>query len=544
MIQIDCDYNFYGRTETLQTLKRRYLDLKDGYRQNVAIVGNRYAGKSSILYQFIKNLDEDNIAYIYLDIENKDFNYFCHKFIRSLLYSFSKNKQLPPHDDIKLLMQSAQGYIPHTIDVIKRIFRDFHLGKQNDAYLGLINLPEVFTNESQQFCMLIIDEFQYIEELMGAMAFQELGKKIMVQKRCLYILSSSYQNQANKILSEKLSLLFGNFEIISLEPFNGRESQNFIQSNLKELKIGSQLKSFLTDFTGGYPLYINLICQELINLTAIHQQGEIYLPILTQAVENTIFNRWGVISRHFEIMMNELCSGKANCYMPAILMELAKGTSKIQDISRTLDIKKKYVNQRINHLLSAGIIIRNGHFLYFKDKLFKYWIKFIYQRRLTSEDFMPEKQRRQFKDEFNAAVEHFKNCSRKEFSSRIMEILDCFDNDSIDLEGRKYKMPHFRQFLPCAFNNELGKNIEGIKALTDEHEWLIVVKKENFMESDVNFILSETKKGKKKPARCLIVSLSQLDDQTRLKALQERFWIWNERELTTLFNLFDKPSVI
>jgi hypothetical protein len=47
-----------------------------------------------------------------------------------------------------------------------------------------------------------------------------------------------------------------------------------------------------------------------------------------------------------------------------------------------------------------------------------------------------------------------------------------------------------------------------------------------------------------RPRRCVIVSLSDLDEGARLRALEERMWIWNEPELNSLMNLYDKPYIV
>jgi len=72
--------------------------------------------------------------------------------------------------------------------------------------------------------------------------------------------------------------LFGNFEIVGLEAFNFGEAQGLIDHNLDGVKIGLYLKNFIADFTGGHPLYINLLCQELIFLSSFYVQDEIYAP--------------------------------------------------------------------------------------------------------------------------------------------------------------------------------------------------------------------------------------------------------------------------
>jgi len=544
MNHTDLEKNFFGRTDILGLLKKRVVDLKEGCRQNVAILGNHHVGKSALLRSFLSNLDDKDVTAIYLDLENKDFHYFFSKFTGSLLYNFSKNRQLPLYDDLNLLLESTNTYIPQTVQVIKKIQKDFHSGKLSASYLGLLTLPEIFTNETGKFCILLLDEFQMLEEFGVPHAFQNLGKKIMTQKRCFYIVTSSLKETAKKILSEKLSLLFGNFETINIDTFDIETSKQFIGYNLTGIKIGNSLQSFLTDFTGGHPLYLNLICRELINLSAIHKQQEIYLPLLSQAVENTIFDRWGVISRHFELVVNELCSGKGNHIVSHILISLSNGKYKIDEIIQDSGIKKSKLGQKITRLIELGIIIKNGNFHYFKDKFFKYWIRYIYQRRLKDVELTPDKQRQQFREEFNAGVEDFNVTTRQDFSSRIIDLFYCFDNEALNLNGRKYKLPVFKEVTPCQFRNESGNYVDVIKAATEDAVWFVISKTEHVGENDVNMILREAKLVEPRPERYLIISLADLDENTRLKALQERFWIWSEQELNVLLTLFDKPYIV
>ncbi|HQP10821.1 MAG TPA: hypothetical protein PKV41_05500, partial [Candidatus Omnitrophota bacterium] len=438
----------------------------------------------------------------------------------------------------------TKGHIPQTVQVIRKIQKDFSHGKVSASFLGLLTLPEIFTNETGKFCILILDEFQNLEEFGVPNIFQHLGKKIMTQKRCFYIVVSSFKAAARKILSEKLSLLFGNFETVEIDTFDVQASQQFIAHMLEGHRISQQLSNFLTDFTGGHPLYLKLVCGELRNLSAVYKQNEVYLPLLSQAVENTIFDRWGVISRHFELAINKLDGEKKDSGASFLLLSLSNGKYKTDDIVKDTGIKRGKIVQLMAQLTESGIIVKNGNLYYFKDKLFKYWMKYVYQRRLRGVDLAPDKQLQQFKEEFSANVEDFHVASRQDFSSRIIDLFYCFDNEALNLNGRKYKLPTFREIIPCKFRNDTGSYIDAIKAATEDAVWFVVSKREHVEENDVTTILREAKRFNPRPEKCLIVSLGNLDENTRLKALQEKFWIWSEQELNTLLTLFDKPYIL
>ena len=534
--------NFFGRTAIMELLKKRVIDLKEGYRQNVALFGNRYIGKTTILRQFLANLDED-ITVVYIDVENKDFRSFLDQFVGSLLCHYSRSRKLPLYEDVALFLESVQESIPHTVSVIRKIYKDYHAKKLSTSFHGLLALPEIFTNETGRVCVLVLDEFHRLEEVTVPNAFAHLGKKIMTQKKCLYVVTSSHPQQSKKVLLEKLSLLFGNFEMISVDPLDPQTSRQFIEETLQGIIIKEPLRDFLVDFTGGYPLYLHLICNELVNLSVVHGQDEVFIPVLAQAVESTIFNRWGLISRHFELMVQELAVGKGNQIIPALLMSLANDKHKADALCAELGFKKSQVAGKINRLKEEGVIFKNGNFYYFRDKILKYWIKYIFQPRLKDMGGDPQQRRERFHREFQSCVENFNVTSVKDLPLRIMELLYCFDNEAFDLNGRKYKLPVFREIVPWQISNEQGQSLNVIKALTNEDVWLIAVKGENVSEAEVSALLEESRKNAPKPQRHLIISLKALDENTRLKALQERCWIWNEDEINTLLTLFNKPYI-
>lgn len=534
----------FGRKPILDILKRKVLNLKDGYRQNIAVLGHPHVGKSTMLQSFVSDIDEKDVIPVYLDLENKDFEYFFAKFIGSLLYQYSKVRGLPLSDDIVRLMDAAGYLIPNTIDVIKTIRRDFEAGRRADCFLGLLTLPEVFSHETKMYCVLILDEFQAIDDFMVPDAFKKLGKKIMTQKRCFYIVSSSSPSLANKILNEKLSLLFGNFEIVPLESFDSVTSEHFIQSALGEIRVGTELIQFLADFSGGHPLYLNLLCRELRNLASVHQQEEIYLPLLTQGVENTIFDRWGVISRHFDLLVNDLCVGKDNRVIANLLMALANGCNKFDDIMLETGLTKTQLGQRLNRLVDLGVVLRNVNHYCFKDRLLKHWIKFVFQKRIKDVELAPDRQRKQFREDFYCTANDFKTHSRKEFSSRILELIHCFDNESFNLNGRKYKLPSLEDITSLKIRSENGPAIDVIQARSEETAWHIIMKKDNFVENDLHAVLSRIKRNGRKQERGLIISLNGLDQNARVKALQEKFWVWDSAEVNTLLTLFDKPYIL
>jgi len=89
-----------------------------------------------------------------------------------------------------------------------------------------------------------------------------------------------------------------------------------------------------------------------------------------------------------------------------------------------------------------------------------------------------------------------------------------------------------------------GNFFDALVAGADEGQWLVVLKKDPLHENDVNGILEEMKKMSPRPQRCVVVALSGLDDNAKLRALQEKFWVWNEPEVNALMHLYDEPCIV
>jgi len=542
---IDFDHNFFGRRSVLEILKKRVMGLKEGYRQNVALLGDRYIGKTALLHGLISQMEEQDVFFLYLDLENRDFSYFAIQFTKSLLYNFLKKENISPlQEDLKLLCAACKTRLPRTVFLVQAIETFTAQGKNLEAYHMILSLPEVFTQETGRAVVLIFDEFGHLENFNIPEVFAELGKHIMTQKNCLYIVASSNPQQTQTILSEKLSLLFGNFETIALEPFNFSEAQGLIDHNLDGVKMGLHLKNFIADFTGGHPLYINLLCQELICLSGVYAQHEIYAPIVTQAIENVIFNPWGVISRHFELQISALTNGKNAGVMVAVLGALAQGKHKISDLLESLKLKMSQVTPRINMLMDSNIVERNGNYYHIKDKLFTYWIRYVYQRRLRVIDLELGRSRKQFKEEISRALNDFGMVARKDLSMRIADLMHKFDNESFVLCGRRYKLSPFSDIRVLKLRTGAGNYFDAISATGQEGVWLVVLKKDPVHDNDLNGILEEIKKLDPKPARSVIVSLSGLDENAKVRALQEKLWIWDEDQLNSLMHLFDEPIIV
>ncbi len=544
MNTIDMNLNFYGRAITLDVLNKRIKGLTDGFRQNVALLGSRYIGKTALLRQVMAQVDDHNVILVYVDLENRDLPYLAQQLNKSLLYHYLKKLGNPVQDDLAVLCASARAHVPQTVGLIEAVQSLAQEDKIREAYHALLTVPEIFSQETGQKVVLILDEFHILGDFGIDEVFSDLGKRLMTQKNTLNIFASSQPTLAREIFNEKLSLLFGNFEILDIGPLTFNEAIGLIDHNLQGLNIGLQLKNFIVDFTGSHPLYINLLCQELIAVAAIYRQQEIYAPALTQAIENLIFNPWGVINRHFELHINAITKHKSGGLTVQVLCALAAGFHKISDIIEHLSVKPNQLNNRVSMLLGADIVGKNGNYHHIKDKLFTYWLKYVLSRRLQSVELEHGRMRRQFKDELNRAINEFAVTSRKDLTTRFSELIHKFDNEAFTLNGRRYKLNRFTDIKPMRLRTTAGHVYEAMTAQADDENWLVILKKDPLWEHELNLLNEQIKNLEPKPSRCVVVALNGLEDNARVRALAQKMWVWEEGDINALMHLFDEPALV
>ncbi|MBF0330613.1 MAG: ATP-binding protein [Candidatus Omnitrophica bacterium] len=535
---------FYGRKEILALIRKRVGDLKEGYRQNLALLGSRHVGKSAILQKFIRDIDDHAVMSLYFDLEGRDINYFVMKMARGILYQYAKSKGMPLHETLTALAESLMSAVPGTAKAALEAAILLDKNKLPAAYEAALRLPEILFQETNLFSVIVIDEFHQIDEFGINEPFKVLAERITLQKSSLFIITSSCEDRANRILAERLTLLFGNFELVTVSPFDLKSSQAFIESRSGHLRMGLHLRNFLADFTGGRPLYLDLLLHEIINLAAIHKQPEVYAPLVVQSIESLVFSRWGAISRHFELIIEGVCGGRPNRLVMEILFALVNGTHRAKDLVDLLGVKQAQVTQKLNFLVENDVIERNGTHVHVKDKLFRYWIKYVFQRRIKSIDLEIGSEMRDFKDELARALSQFQVTSRKDLSTRMTELVACFSNELLTLQGHLYRLPAFSEIRPIKIKARSGNFFDVLEAKTEDGIWLLVLRKDPVGEVDIHMVAEEARKMGVRPRRCVIVALSELDDTAKLKALEEHMWIWNEPEVNSLMNLYDQPYIV
>jgi len=524
----------FDRENYIQILAKRVNGLKEGYRQNIAIIGDENVGKTSILSKFLANFYDPRIITVYLELRPESLDGFAKRFIGVLLYNFLSNSGLPLKEDLDYLIAKSCRYIPLTVAKINFIIHELSRRKKINIITELFNLSELIHQETGKFTVLFLDEFHNLEDIGVNNFYREWSKLLMVQKNTLYCLASSRMFKTRVILSKQLSLLFGNFEIITIEPFDIHTSSRYLDTQISGARLKPQLKDFIINFTGGYPLYLELIADALSKTDA-----EINLADI---LEDLLFNTSGILNQRFSNYIKRfLDTGASNDYV-SILYLISSGRNRIKDIAHILHKQKKDLAIRIDYLLELDAITRSGDFLKVSDRLFAYWLRFVYQEKMRSLSFDARNQKEKFKDNIQELIAEFAKQSIKPLVNRVGELLQLFEDDLMQLERKKIRLHHFREIKPLIFSQRLLK--DGLLGRCSDALWIMAVKSEALTEQDITEFAKECKRYHHKSQRKIMVTLKEVDPNARLRALEEKIWTWDLNSLNQMLDLFSKPRVI
>ncbi|OIO38556.1 MAG: hypothetical protein COT00_04685 [Candidatus Omnitrophica bacterium CG07_land_8_20_14_0_80_50_8] len=537
--------DFFGRQAILDIILKRANALKSGYRQNVAIIGHQHLGKTSILRHFLHIFRDPEVLCVYVEIKIQALDYFVEQFIRSLLFQFLVQKQVvPTTDSLTGLAETAMPFIPLTVGRIHEIMSLLKQRHAEEAYARLFELTSIVKQETGKHCIVILDEFHRLGEFGVKNTFSNFGKRIMVQKDTMYLLSSSSFSASRRILAEKLSLLFGNFERIYLEPFDFETSFQFLEKKIAPAGIPQNLKYFLVAFTDGQPFFLDTIakrireCARLKNETVISRQtvGEVLLKLL--------FESQGVLNQFFLKIISPWTRSDSRGSHILILAGMANGVNKLKDLSVLIRRNQRDTSRQIEELIEQELIIKTGVFYRFHNKIFKFWMREVYEKKellLLSSASGPEA----FLHRMDDMISEYDELLKMDMTDRVLGLFSQFKNEIVDFGEKKRQLPHFTEFIKSPDDTQTLKgNAKNVIAKGHGRCWVCKIAEEKATEREVMNLVRNDVYDKRGVSTKVLVTLNGADDNAKLLAKEKRVLTLGLSRINMLMDIFGKSPII
>jgi hypothetical protein len=535
------------REEILNTLIRRVNSFAEGYRQNIAIFGEPCIGKTTLIKNLFssESLKKNSIIPAYLEIKIEPFEFCAKRFIKSILSQVVKSDPLltASRDAVLLIEDLAIDY-PKTAQICARVLHDIEKSKLDEAFSFMLDIPPALSEETKKRCVLVLDEFHNLDNFTLKNPFGTIAKKIMTQKDTMYMLVSSRTNLSLRVVNEKLALLFGNFEKFFLKPLDAADSRVFLQNNIKGAALPHVYMDFISSFAGNRPFYMQVVCDEIErSVFSKRVSPENHQDLVERSFENALFKRNSILNQYFYNLLFKISEGKLLSKTISVMISLSSENKKQGDIAKDAKLQSGDVSKILNSMIELDIIARNGAFYRFTDRLFRFWLKSVYMRRISSfsldENMEEDAFRKDISGRFNVFAQEFE----KELSRRIIELFRLFKNDIIQLNGKKHKFISFTDVEE--FKDRNGSQAASVLATNGRQKWLCTIKKENITENDMLDIIKDSRNQKKNSGinKNIVIAFSGVNENAYLMAKEAKFWTWSAEDLNVLMELYGKPQV-
>ena len=531
---------FFGRDEVLELLNKRVSALKDGYRQNVALTGQSLAGKTSILHHFLYSIKEEDFITIYVEVVKEPFLSFSNRFIATLLYNALTKTGIEAGFELEDLLDKAEEKLPKTHAAIRQINLLIEKSDYDGAYLNLLGLTSTLKEEIKKSCVVILDEFDNLEHIGIKNPFLNFGKVIMIQKDTMYIVSSSRSQVFKKILNEKLSLLFGNFEMVKISGFDVENAKRFIDMRLGGFEMDDVLKKFLVVFTDGNPFYLNHIAKKASQIAGEKMSNYIDIDVLTGAMIETVYDSSGIIHQYLTNFMLDLLDSKHKERYLAILTSIANGRNRLADVAKSVKAKQAEVSKDMVLLSEIGLVSKYGIFYKIDDSLLEFWLEKVYQRRknllvdgIFNRNELFSSQVKSYISEFTAGYE-------KGVTEYLSELFSSFSNEFVQIEGRLFRLPHFTRVEVKSFDQDKKYLAATFRGST----WLVQAYTDVVNENDIVEYIRNVKVMTYKISNKIVIPLKGIDENARLLAKELKISIWDMTTLNNILGVYGKNKVI
>lgn len=534
---------FFDRKYYLDILTKRVKALNDGYRQNIALLGDELVGKTSIILHFLNRFHDNRILTIYLALRHESLEYFAKRFIGVLLYNFLSNSGANLKEDLNFLINKSENFIPRTVEKIRSILAIVERKRKETVFTDLLSLCDTIYQETQKSCVVILDEFHNLDTLGIKNLYKEWAKILILQKNTMFVIVSSAKFRAKRILSENLSLLFGNFETIEVDSFDPKASDEFLQDRLGRVVLDKTLRNSIINFAGGSPFYLEVVSAALCKMKSQDTSDTpITKSMLIDALQDLMFEETGTLNQRFNNYLRNLFEWRINQDYIWLLYCISNEHNKVNNMAQILHKQKKEIMRMLNQLSELDVINRNGDFFGINDRIFGFWLKFVHQNKTGALSFDANAQKNAFREGIDNVIKEFIINSGKVITDRIAELLQLFGNEVVYIERKRLRLTNFREIKPLKFNSPIIK--DGVIGRSTDYLWIIAIKDDLITDDDITEFARECKKYKQKTQRRIFITPIDIDMNVRLKALEEKIWTWNLNNVNLLFDLFNKPAII
>ncbi|HEX9780289.1 MAG TPA: AAA family ATPase [bacterium] len=518
------------RPELAHRLSQRLTAFRDGFRQNLALIGPPGTGKTFQLQQLLLG-DHRGLLLIYCPVYRESCRTFLSRLLCSVLQAGLSRQD---SQDLQELLADADTRLPHTAAAARAADGLLSRRAYGEAFNRTLDTIPALTRETGRAAVLMLDEFLYLDVLGLGHAFHELGKRVMTWPSTQFILASSLPYQATSILRERLQLLFGQFELLTLETLEARVAAAWIRHELDPLDGSHTLTPFLVHWLGGYPWYLAVWSRRMRELAMLRGQQTLSRELLFETSWDLLGRPEGIFHQWCRSRVEFLAHPKQGVRAMEVLLQVAEGARTASAVSAR--IGRAGVVGILQLLAEADLVERRGTCWFVPDPLLRCWLTNVVsvQRAGTVPDDAAVQRR--FDAHLSALWDRWQAASRQAFPERVSKLFGSFQDEMVLLSSKTGRLPKFERVELLATPIRPGAMC--LIAEGDGRHWAAAISEGDVDEALVSQFDALCRARSPRPSRKLLVTGGAVEDNASLLAKSTSMWVWRGEDLSVLQALY------
>ena len=357
---------FVRREYYLELLDKNTNSFKKGAAKNIALLGSRKSGKTSIVKEHIKNVKD--VIPVYIDLEKISLNpeNFSVEFIGNIIFHFLK-KPLKEYKKFLLLenlLRNESQISKNAFSLIKTIENELLKIKPDQKLLveSAFNFAEILGKENNKKFLIVFDNFEIIFDLNNFSQIKDVLSVINFSAEDVsYIATSSAIKQSLALLKK--------FECYEIKNLEKHETVELIEGIIG--KSDKNINEEIFALSNGHPLVIILISKKY------NETKDVKRAFLIELLQknNSIYN---YCNESLNYYYNR---ARGQTLLKTILKVVANEELRLSEIAKKIYRSAPVTKSVIERLMEVDIIYKKDNKFYFSDTVLRLWL------RLTSHGY-------------------------------------------------------------------------------------------------------------------------------------------------------------
>jgi chromosomal replication initiator protein len=355
---------FYGRKEVLADINSRIDAARHGYTQDIAIVGERRIGKTSLLRQIISQQNITDVLPVFIDAEmvypptTEGFLSVIAKTSREVLAIAQSNegKRRSGNAFRKGLRHIQEAEISVDLKFLKITAKS-----DMDTFAGLFRreFEDILKGAGEKLILLILDEVDLVTRYPEGESLLWFLRGLIQEYQGVMLIASGSE-ELYQLTTHISSPFFNIFQIINLGPLSEKEARSLVVDPMAEdFTYSEEAIEFILEATGRKPFYMQALCATIIQTAANSRRLRIESDLAAWAYKQTFEE---TVAPHLQYRWDKCSETEQQMLLAAVQLEVRFSGSELyaalKDSIQPELISKHHFMQLMKSLVIKGMFAK------------------------------------------------------------------------------------------------------------------------------------------------------------------------------------------